>query len=67
MKIGVAIDTWKLPILQRRLIKAGYSFAKAGELLGNCTIITVTTEDAEELRALVIATLDEAAKTRRSN
>jgi len=65
VKIGVAIDTWKLPIFQRHLIKGDYSFAKAGELMSGCTIITVTTEDPEALKVVVIAALEEAAKTRR--
>jgi hypothetical protein len=32
-KAGIAIDDWKLPIFDRHLTQAGYSYANRGEIL----------------------------------
>jgi len=63
VKAGIAIDTWKLPIFERHLTQAGYAFTKAGELTKGCTILTVSTNNAEALLGVVKAANSEAAQT----
>lgn len=63
MKAGIAIDAWKLPIFERRLKQAGYSFENAGALTAGCLILTVITDNAVALGEVVKAANSEAAQT----
>lgn len=62
-KAGIAIDEWKLPIFERRLQQAGYSFKNAGLLTTGTLILQVETTNLEALYVVVKAANDEAAQT----
>ncbi len=62
MKAGIAIDTWKLPIFERHLTQAGYSFTNSGILTKGVTLLKVTTENAIALQEVLKAANDEAAQ-----
>ncbi len=63
MKAGIAIDAWKLPIFERHLTQAGYTFTNAGELNKGILILTVTTSNVDALQEVVKAANTEAAQT----
>jgi hypothetical protein len=63
MKAGIAIDTWKLPIFDRHLTKAGYAFKQGPGITADTLLLTVTTENIEALGFVVRAANTEAAMT----
>lgn len=63
-KAGIAIDRWKLPIFERHLSQAGYSFCHADLASCDAVLLTVETENLEALAAVVLAAQQEAAKER---
>lgn len=65
MKVGIAIDDWKLPIFERHLSKAGYIYDKKLGLTSDTLLLTVKTEDAATLEVVVRAANAEAATTRK--
>jgi hypothetical protein len=60
---AIAIDAWKLPIFERRLTQAGYSFTNAGTLVPGTLILSVSTENLDALAEVVQAASAEAAMT----
>lgn len=62
-KAAVAIDNWKLPIFERHLQQAGYSFERTDGLTEDAMILTVTTENLVALGEVVKAANTEAART----
>jgi hypothetical protein len=62
-KAAIAIDEWKLPIFERRLQHAGYSWTNAGHLTTGTLVLTVETTNLEALGVVVKAANDEAART----
>lgn len=62
-KAAVAIDNWKLPIFERHLQQAGYSFERVDGLTKDAMILTVTTENLVALGEVVKAANTEAART----
>jgi hypothetical protein len=61
MKAGIAIDNWKLPIFDRHLTQAGYTYKK-GPGLTKCTMfLQVKTDDPKALEIVVRAANTEAA------
>ncbi len=63
MKVGIAIDDWKLPIFERHLKQSGYRFSNAGSLTPGALILTVETTNAAALADVVKAANTEAART----
>lgn len=63
MKIGIAIDDWKLPIFERHLKQAGYAFTNAGKVAAGAIALTVETENPTALAHIVKAANDEARRT----
>lgn len=63
MKVGIAIDDWKLPIFGRHLSQSGYVFKNAGELCASTLLLQVETENAEALAGVINAANTEAAMT----
>lgn len=59
MKVGIAIDSRKRPIFEKRLKNAGYTFT-ADALTGNTLLLRVDTENAEALRRVVALANEEA-------
>lgn len=53
MKAGIAVDDWKLPVFRKRLEEAGFTYADAGALTAGTTMLTVETDDAIRLAAVV--------------
>jgi len=63
MKAGIAIDTWKLPIFERHLTQAGYSFENQGQLMKEVKVLSVTTDNVDALQVVIKAANTEAAQT----
>lgn len=53
MRIGIALDDWKLPIFRKRLTESGYVYNDAGALSSGVTLLTVDTEDVSGLESVV--------------
>lgn len=65
MKAGVGIDAWKLPIFERHLTAAGFTFVNAGQLTHDTLMLTVEHQQGESQRLAqtVLAANTEAART----
>lgn len=61
MKAAIAIDTWKLPIFDRRLTNAGYSYEKSPGLTADTLFLSVVFEDVKALETVIRAANAEAA------
>ncbi len=66
MKAGIAIDAWKLPIFDRLLTAAGFTFTNVGQLTDGTLLLRVDTEESQRLAQVVLAANIECAKTWRS-
>lgn len=65
MKAGIAIDAWKLPIFERHLTGAGYSFTSGAGVTADTLMLYVeTARGVSELAVVVKAANDEAARSR---
>jgi hypothetical protein len=64
MKIAVAIDKWKLPVFDKHLKEAGYSYETESGISKEVLILKVEAEK-ELLRPIVKAANDECAKAGR--
>lgn len=62
-KAGIAIDDWKLPIFERHLKQAGYSFKNHGLLTTGTLLLRVDTINLVALGVVVKAANTEAAMT----
>jgi hypothetical protein len=64
MKVGIAIDPWKLSIFDRRLRAAGYTFMPPTPFsAGGSLLLTISTDNIEALWAVVRAARDECRAT----
>lgn len=63
LKVGIAIDDWKLPIFDRHLSQAGLRYEKA-PLLDRTLLLTVLCESVATLEPIVRAANAEASGTR---
>ncbi len=63
MKVGIAIDPWKLSIFERHLSQSGYKFTNAGHLHKDALLLHVITENVEALGIVVGAANSEAKQT----
>jgi len=61
MKAGIAIDTWKLPVFDRHLSEAGYTYKKGPGLTKDTLFLQVKTDDAKALETIVRAANEDAA------
>jgi len=61
MKAAIFIDDWKLPIFERSLTHAGYTYEVAEGRLPLGLVLTVTTDDIKSLETVVRAANTEAA------
>ena len=64
MKVGIALDDWKLPIFERHLQQAGYQWKNAGQLTTGTLVLTVETTNHVALGEVVKAANTEAALTK---
>lgn len=64
MTAGIAIDDRKLPIFERRLSEAGYTYTTSAGLTKNTLLLKVETSDIKALEVIVRAANDEARKMR---
>lgn len=62
MRAAIAIDNWKLPIFERHLSEAGYTFEKGKGLTADTMFLYVETEHGKALELVVRAANAEAAK-----
>ena len=63
MKSGIAIDEWKLPIFERHLKQAGYSFENCGLFADTTLLLRVDTPNLVALGEVIKAANAEAALT----
>ena len=63
MKAGIVIDDWKLPIFERHLSQAGYTYEKGPGLIAGTLLLTVKTENATALGEVARAANKEASRT----
>ena len=64
MKVGIAVDNWKLPVFRRRLEAAGYRYEDGGGLTQDATILTVETTDILALKKVIEACQNDCRKAR---
>ena len=64
MKAGIAVDNWKLPVFRKRLEKAGYAYVDGGAITPDATLLTVETDDALALKAILEKCQRECAANR---
>ncbi len=65
LKAGVVLDSWKLPIFERRLKEAGYSWEQHPGVTDDTTLLQVSTNSITELHAVITAAQLEAAKSKK--
>lgn len=61
LRIGIAIDPWKIDIFKRRLDEAGFVY-ETHLSVAESVLLKVVTTDKERLRAVVEASNREAAR-----
>lgn len=61
MKVGIAIDSWKLTIFKRRLDAAGFAFQENPGVMGTL-LLTVEVESKDKLLEVCKAANIEAAR-----
>jgi hypothetical protein len=62
-KARIAIDPWKLPIFERHLTQAGYTFTNAGNISPEALLLRVDTTNLEALGVVLKAANTEAERT----
>lgn len=67
MKLGIALDSWKLPIFARHLTKAGYTFVNKGRISEGALLLHVEAPGPQAIEAVVRAANTEAALTGKPN
>jgi hypothetical protein len=65
MKIGIAIDSWKLPIFKKHLDKAGFAFTENPGLSKDTLTLMVECEWIGTLKPIVEAANRECAKVKK--
>lgn len=55
MKVGIAVDDYKLPVYRKGITEAGFAYEDGGALTGSATLLTVITDDIEGLKRTVLA------------
>jgi hypothetical protein len=63
-KAGIVIDEWKLPIFERRLREAGYTFDTGPGLMKATLLLTVHTDNLIALDTVVRAAVNEARRSK---
>lgn len=58
-KVGIGIDKWKLPIFEKHLRRAGYTWDKTDGLAPDVWFLRVDTDDVDKLGVVVKAANDE--------
>lgn len=67
MKAGIVLDKWKLPVFQKRLTEAGFSFEELGQLTPGTFTLTVETENAAYLQTVIEQCQAECQKQKEQN
>lgn len=62
--VGIGTDPWKVPIFERRLKAAGYTYT-TNLLNRDITVLLVDAEDVQALAKVVVAANAEAAQAKR--
>jgi hypothetical protein len=63
MKAGIVLDAWKLPIFERRLKDAGFTWHNAGNFTNDTIALTVETDNVESLATVIRAANGEASRS----
>jgi hypothetical protein len=53
MRVGIAIDEWKLSIFERKLQQAGFAYEKGGGLMPDTLMLYVDTDNLHTLESVV--------------
>ena len=61
-KAGIAIDKYKLPVFERRLREAGFTFKQGPGLTKDTLFLTVETDEILGLKTVIEAANAEATK-----
>lgn len=64
LKAAICIDDWKLPVFERHLAKAGYTFKQGPGVTDDTLMLTVNTLSLKELGEVVKAANNEARRGR---
>jgi len=51
MRIGIAIDDWKLPVFKKILSREGFEYTEGSGVTGDTVILYIETKDTTKLRA----------------
>lgn len=62
VKIGVVIDSWKLPIFERHLNNAKYNFVQTPGVTSNTLLLSVYTDNPKFLEIVCRSAQKEAAR-----
>jgi hypothetical protein len=65
MKVGIAIDTWKLPYFEKHLKASGFTTKSGPGLTEEMTLLTVETGGIPKLEVAIRAANEEAIKEKR--
>lgn len=63
VKVGIAIDDWKLPIFERYLSEGGYAWEQRAGVTDGDLFLFVMARNPEDLAAVVLCANREAART----
>lgn len=63
MKAGICLDAWKLPIFERHLQRAGFTYEVGPGVSGDTLTMYVVTDEGRDLVNVVKQANMEAAKT----
>lgn len=64
MKVGIAVDNWKLPVFRKRLTEAGYEYQDGGARTFEATLLTVHADDMLALGKVIEACQAECRKSK---
>lgn len=64
MKIGIALDAWKLSIFHRHLTKHGFAYTKCSGLTADTLLLQVEVDAVDALHEVLKSANQEAAAAR---
>jgi hypothetical protein len=67
MRVGIAIEGWKLPVFDKHLTSSGYGYETNPGLSANTLLLIVITNSSEALAQVVRAANDECAAKGKEN
>lgn len=62
LRVGIAVDNWKLPVFRRLLTEAGYAYRDGGALTAETTFLKVETSNILDLKSVIERCQEECRK-----